>query len=154
MSMSNTGACRWVSSFLAGAFLSTAACSDGLEIAGTWRTNFGSIETIADDRWQSITHASETGPELRSSWTIAAFENDGRWMIRQSDPDGFDPNTFDRTEWVASPEDDSLFVCTSTFGHATADGARTSTQTADATNPAQSGCGPFSWTRLTPVRDR
>ena len=110
-----------------------------IEIMGTWTSNFGSTERITVDRFIGY-----------STQAIIDFDNTMNFMVTQSPPDdAFTPDKFSKTVWT-DLENDSFFYCTVAFGLDTAEQAKTSTQTADASNPETSGCGgTFPWTKLT-----
>lgn len=120
--------------------LASFGCGDedtsvtGIEVAGTWNSNFGGSETITDDAWNGA--------------AIIEFDNTTNFVVTQTPADSeFNPSKFNKLVWT-EPANNAFYYCFVDFGRDTAEQARTSTQTADATEPASSGCGGFSWTEL------
>jgi len=106
-----------------------------IEVGGTWASNFGFDETISDTGWGTA--------------AIISFDNSKNFAITQQPADDmFNPSKFSKVVWT-EPELDRFFYCTVAFGLATADEAEASTKSADASDPANGGCGGFSWTKLT-----
>lgn len=115
----------------------TACGGDEIETVGTFTSNFGGTETITADAWNGS--------------AIVEFDNDMNWVVTQTPADSeFNPNLFNRLEWTDLADDGSFYYCFVVFGQDTAELARTSTLTADSSDPDNSGCGGFSWTKLTP----
>jgi hypothetical protein len=115
----------------------------GLEIAGTWDSNFDSIETLTDVSWDTV------GEGYESSSEIVRFDNEENVLITTG-PAFDDPETdvFNRVIWT-EPEGGSFYYCTVAFGLETLSDALNSTATADASDPdAMNSCGAGSWTRL------
>jgi hypothetical protein len=110
-----------------------------IEVAGHWHSNFDTNEEIDNTKWTYT--------------TLIAFDNDLNVAITQnSATDMFGPNQFNRYVWTPiDTTDGSFFYCTVDFGLATASEARASTKTADASDPLNSGCGGFGWTKLSPA---
>ena len=105
-----------------------------IETFGVWESNFGGTETIDRTIWSYS--------ELR------AFSNSERWAVTQNKADDmFNPSKFNRFVWTAITGG-SFYYCTVDFGLATLNDALTSTKTADDSDPDDSGCGGFSWTKL------
>jgi hypothetical protein len=107
-----------------------------IEVAGTWDDNFG-------DKGIVIT---------KSMWwldTISTYDNGTRSAITQtSASDMFSPNKFNKVLWTPLASN-SFYTCTVDFGLATEKDAEMSTKTADSSDPANKGCGMFSWTKMT-----
>ena len=112
--------------------------TDDIEIAGSWESNFGGLETITSDAWAN-------------EWlttTVIEYSNDNNWAINQNpDDDEFNPSQFSKVVWT-EPTVDAFYYCTVAFGLDTADDARSATETADNSDPDNSGCGGFGWTKL------
>ena len=109
------------------------------ELIGTWSTNFGGIETITSTSWDFGFVVS----------ALIEVDQDNNVVISQNPSDAaFNADKFSRIEYT-EPANDSFFYCTVAFGLDSAEEARTSTQTADATDPSTGGCGGFTWTELT-----
>ena len=106
-----------------------------IEITGLWTSNFGGVEGI---------NAAKFGVNR-----IHEFDNDNNWVVIQNPSDDmWNPDKFARIVWT-DVSGDSFYYCWVDFGLDTAEMAKTSTNTADATDPDNSGCGGFSWTKLT-----
>lgn len=104
------------------------------EIVGVWESNFGEIEDISEESWGDT--------------TLVAWDNAENWAVRQNAADAeYFPSTFSKVVWT-EPGDDGFYYCTVAFGLDTAAAAENSTNVADTTDPATSGCGDFSWTKL------
>lgn len=117
-----------------------ADTSTGIEIEGTWTSEFGD-ETISDDAWT-------TG--LGSS-AITSFSNAENVAVTLSPDDAeFSPGTYSRIVWTEI-SGGSFYYCTTDFALATEEEALTSSTVADATDPEAGGCGggDFPWSKLT-----
>ena len=117
--------------------LGVAACGDDdndFELIGEWSSAF-SDETITATMWNAD--------------QIIEFDNEANVVITQTSSSSmFFANLFNKIEYT-EPANDAFFYCTTLFGQPSAEVARTSTQTADATDPATGGCAGFAWTELT-----
>lgn len=115
------------------------ACGGGpIEITGTFDTPFGE-ETITEQTWASAF----------STTTIEDWDNDANWVVTKNPPDAmFNPDTYSKTVWTEEV-DGQFHYCVVDFGQPTIEAARTSTRTADASDPDSSGCGGFAWTAMT-----
>lgn len=105
-----------------------------LEVEGTWVTNFGSTVEIDDESWGD--HA------------VVEFDNDEAFAITEV-PDSAEtnPGTFNKLVWT-EPSDGTWWYCTVDFGLESVEAALNTEKTADASNPAESGCGDFAWTQM------
>lgn len=113
-----------------------------LSIRGRYMSNFGGMETVTSTSW------SQGGPSMG----VVDWDEASRFVVTQNAPEAmFGANTFNKIEFTAPDGMGSFFYCFVDFGLMSAQAARTSTQTADASNPEMSGCGGFSWTRLDPL---
>ena len=128
------------------------ACSSddsvgALEIIGEYNDNFGGSHTITSTTW---TQVSSFGTSI---YEIDSYSNSEDYLIGLGDEsNGFNPGLYDRFDWTTF--ESSLYYCTSVFGEATADDAKTAGEgLADTTDPSTNGCGVknFSWTRLDPA---
>ncbi|HEX6271799.1 MAG TPA: hypothetical protein VFZ53_02110 [Polyangiaceae bacterium] len=115
-----------------------ADATAALEIEGEWESNFMSTEVISAESWR-------IDSSFPSSSEILEFSNDENAAVLLAE-DG----TYERKVWT-EVEDDSFYYCTVAFGKTTADEAVTQSEPADATDPANGGCGmgDFGWTMLT-----
>ncbi len=109
-----------------------------LEVIGEWQSMFGDMtfdETITADTWGFA--------------SIIEYDNDKNVVITQN-PDGTDDfaNTYSRIVYL-EPEADSFYYCTTDFGKKTLKEAQDASTEADSSDPDNSGCGTFPWTKLT-----
>jgi hypothetical protein len=141
--------------FLSTLTLGLPACSDsvpappaasettGIEIAGIWDGNFGSSEIIDDESW-SVDFGSDPSVSL-----VERYSNQENVAITENPDDAdFDPSKFNRIVWTEI-DGGSFYYCTTDFGLDSADAAAELDTEADASDPDNSGCGGFSWTKLT-----
>ena len=106
-----------------------------IAVAGTWTSNFGGMETITSTSWNGT--------------PIIEFDNDANVAYTQNAADAsWGANQFNKLVW-SGLTDNSVYYCTVDFGLDTLAAAKTSTKTADSSDPDNSGCGGFSWTKLT-----
>ena len=107
-----------------------------IAIAGKYNDNFGG-KSIVSSRW----------------WDTASmqkFDSTLRWAITQNAAnDPYNPSKFAKVVWTA-PTAGSFYTCMVDYGLDSADLAMATTKTADDSAPDKSGCGGFSWTKLTP----
>lgn len=126
-----------------GCVLAFAGCesSDGsLEIEGRYTDQWGNAVEITS---QALVLAG------MGRYNIAEFDNGGNWLVARNDAaNEYFPDMWSRFDWAEHAGD--LFLCQVAYADESRDAART-TQAPDATDPANSGCGGFGWTLLTPV---
>ena len=104
-------------------------------ITGVWASQFGGYSEISSSTWDGA--------------IVVKWQKDQRWAITQNtSTDPFNPAAFDKIVWTA-PKDGGFYVCTVAYGLVTAQLAEDTTKTADDSAPEKSGCGGFSWTKLT-----
>ncbi len=111
-----------------------------IEITGSYVSNFGGMETITSESW-------DFGYLLAA---MIMFNNASNVAITQNpdgEPDTF-PNTFSRVVWTEPGADGSFYYCTTDFNKMTAEEAMMMPTMADDTDPENSGCGGFPWTKL------
>ena len=122
------------------ALTALVGCDGGpIEINGTFTSNFGGTETITEETWDNGF----------STTTVEDWDNSANWVVLKNPSDAmFNPDQYSRVVWTEEI-DGAFHYCTVAFGLDTLEAAQTSTQTADASNPDMSGCGGFSWTKLT-----
>lgn len=110
---------------------------DGASIVGRWANGWGGEETISATAWNDS--------------AIVSFDGAARVAIVQSPAwDPFTPGKFARHEWTTPAADGTFYYCTAAFGLPSAEAALAAPP-ADASDPANAGCGGFSWTHLTPA---
>lgn len=114
---------------------------EATEIRGVYESNFGGLETVTATVW------NQGDPPM----ALVDWSDEQDWVVTQNDAGAdFGPELFNRIVYTEPDASGSFYYCFVDFGLASADAARTSTQTADASDPETSGCGGFSWTRLDP----
>jgi len=110
-----------------------------LEIAGEYVDGFGGAHSITDDDWIM---------DGVGIFAITQFDNDANMLIAQNDStNSFNPDLWSRMDWFDDGTD--LWFCQIAFDAATEADAL-ATPAADSTDPANSGCGGFGWSSLTP----
>ena len=115
-----------------------------LEISGTWQSDFGSTEIIADASWDTV------GEDFTASTEIVHFDNEANVLVSMG-PDFTDPekDVYSRIVWT-EPERGSFYYCIVLFGRETLSEALVEEGVADASEPEIAGCGDsnFPWTQL------
>jgi len=111
-----------------------------LLIAGDWSSEFGD-ESISSQAWDSGFSVT----------AVSDWRNADQWVITQNAADAeFGPSTFNSVFW-ADGANGVIYHCTGSFGHETFAAARAAIGTRpDASQPEESGCGDFAWTKLEP----
>ncbi|MFO0722533.1 MAG: hypothetical protein U1E65_02040 [Myxococcota bacterium] len=105
-----------------------------IEVQGVWSSSFGGMETVTSTSWNGV--------------PIRKFANDKDYAVLQSPADDpYTPNLYSKIVWTELTNG-KFWYCTVDFGKSSLLAAETTTKTADPSNPDQSGCGGFSWTRL------
>ncbi len=106
----------------------------GLEIAGTWESDFGGTEIITDQSWDTV------GDDFTSSAEIVSFDNDENVLVSKG-PDFMDPTkeVYSRVVWT-EVEDGSFYSCTALFGIETQAEAENPPGVADP-DDLTTGCG-------------
>ncbi len=113
---------------------SDAGSQGPLEIIGIWASNFGGEETISDSHWNQD--------------SLVSYDNELNYVITQSSTSAqFNPGKFNKLVWT-EPSENSFYYCFVDFGLDTAEAAKNTSKMADTTDPANSGCGGFAWTKL------
>jgi hypothetical protein len=116
----------------------------GLEIAGTWESDFGGTAIITDESWDTV------GEDFTSSDEIVSFDNDENVLVSKG-PDFMDPlkEVYSRVVWT-EVEDGSFYSCTALFGIETEAEAENTPGVADP-DDLTTGCGEsgFPWTKFT-----
>ena len=114
---------------------SSADATAASGISGTWSSNFGGYEEISDKAWNDMIVT-----KLDLATRIAITQN--------SASDKYNPGKFNKIVFT-TPKDGSFYYCYVDFGLGSADLAEASTKTADDGKPEKTGCGGFSWAKLT-----
>ncbi|MFT7620880.1 MAG: hypothetical protein ACI9WU_000039 [Myxococcota bacterium] len=111
---------------------------DSFELAGDWADNFGQELTISEEKW---------GFERIDSWS-----NVDNTAITQNAVDAeFSPGAYNKTVWTEPTEDGTFWGCTVAFGLDSAEAAAADETAWDDSDPANAGCGGFSWTHFMPA---
>jgi hypothetical protein len=105
-------------------------------IAGNYTDNFGYLQSISAPFWLSGTFLFEVCSVDETKHAIVA---------RNNERNPYEPNKYSRFEWTESGN--RLWYCQSVFNAASAADA-TAVTPADASNPAQGGCGGAPWSNL------
>jgi hypothetical protein len=111
----------------------------GIEIEGTWTSDFGE-EVIADDSWSS-------GDTVA---IVADYSNADNVAVTQNPDDAeFSPGKYNRIVWT-DVAGDSFFYCITDFGLDSEEDAKSASTMPDDSEPEVGGCGgSFPWTKLT-----
>jgi len=105
-----------------------------IEIAGVWASNFGTQDVITKNRFNDA--------------AIRTWNNDRNFVITQNPPTaGSNPNRYNRVVWTEF-DGERFFYCIVDFGLESLEAALDSDATADDSDPVNTGCGGFPWTRL------
>ena len=108
--------------------------SPELEVTGAYSSLFGE-EKITATKWGFT--------------TIVEYDNEANVAITQNPADDmFNPSEFNRIVWTEKEANGAFYYCFVDFGMPSAEAAKTSTATFDASAPATGGCGGFPWTEL------
>ncbi|MGB0590339.1 MAG: hypothetical protein ACPGU1_11725 [Myxococcota bacterium] len=109
-----------------------------LEIGGDYMNQFDSEEQIDSDTW--------------NSYDVVSYDNAMNHAVLYTPEDAeSNPDTYSKVIWLDASWDGSFYYCTVGYDFATADEAAAAEDTSDASDPDVSGCGGFSWTKLTPT---
>lgn len=113
-----------------------SACGGGpIELVGEYTTSFASDESITEEAWAGA--------------SIEDYDNGANWAVTKNPADAmFGPNTYVKVVWTEPTSDGNFYYCSVDYNLPTLEAAQTSTQTADASDPDNSGCGGFSWTGM------
>jgi hypothetical protein len=104
-----------------------------LEVVGHWESEWGS-EIIDGTSWGTA--------------AVRAWNNLDNWVILQMpETDEWNPSKYSRQIWTEAL-DGTFYYCTVAYGLGTHEEAEAAHNTADASDPATSGCGDFAWTAL------
>ena len=115
-----------------------------ISIEGTW-SNDSETYVITNESLSSTTvWGDETyGPY---NYNITQYSNTEMYIIASSEADENGDFAWNRFDWTMS--DDTLFICNIVFDAVTEEDALAATP-ADSSDPANGGCGGFSWSALT-----
>lgn len=111
-----------------------------LEINGTWTSAFGGNEVISNESWVF---------SWGMSGAIIEYNNDNNTLYIQNPAnDEYNPSKFSKIVWTEIAEN-SFYYCTLAVGSETLDDAKNDTTAYDSSDPDNSGCNGWSWTKLT-----
>jgi hypothetical protein len=111
--------------------------AEPLEIIGKYSDNFGSEQIITATNWNDA--------------AIVDYDNDKNVVYTQFPDDAmYNPSKFAKTVYTQPDKSGSFYFCMVEFSLDTLEEARASTATADDSDPENSGCGMFSWTKASP----
>ncbi len=120
----------------------------GIALAGAWTDAWGTAHDITSGLWRQTYDGSLSSFEILI-WDNGSSAGSPGWAIaRNSDANQFSPGLFSRFDWTT--KDGTTYFCNTAWDKATSDEA-IAVQAADASDPANSGCGGFGWTGLTSV---
>ena len=118
------------------------ADEEEIEVLGEYNLTFnagepGGPEDVTEEFW--------------GIYELIEYDNEANWAVtRNPDELDFGPGTYNLNVWTEQGADGAFHYCTVDFGLATAEAAVTSEKTADDTALDTTGCGGFSWNKLTP----
>ena len=111
---------------------------DELSITGVWDDGFGGTYDIT----------SESITSWGSLYSISQYSNADMYIIAQNDANNsYNPSLWSRFDWTMDA-DSNLYLCQTAFDAASEEDAL-NTPAADSSDPANGGCGDFSWSALT-----
>jgi hypothetical protein len=107
-----------------------------LSIQGEYVDNYGTDHMITQSTWVSGS----------SMFAITYVSNEDQMLVAQNDSgNGYYPDLWSRFDWTEN--EDGLWYCQTAYG-AESEEAAMNTEAADASDPANSGCSGFSWSKL------
>lgn len=120
-----------------------------LPMLGDWLDDWGTQHTVDATSW---TQTWAGPPEDVSVFEISSFDLDEGWLIAQNGADNaWNAGLWSRFDWTwfDAGEGLELWTCQSAYDAASEEDAGNATR-ADDSDPATSGCGGGSWSRLVP----
>lgn len=106
---------------------------------GTYTDNYGGSNTFTDSQWSDAYGATFSVVKTNRSDNYVIYQN--------SASNSYNPSKFSRVDFVED-SNSVLYYCQIAYDKDTAAEAEAVT-TADRSDPANSGCSGFSWTKLT-----
>ncbi len=113
--------------------------NNNLEIAGNWVDNYSTNNTITDVNWI-------TDGQFGFTTTILEHNNNENYLFSNN------KYGYGKTVWTEIEDENGsnvFYQCGIVNSKTSLQEAKDDTTTADATDPANSGCGSFSWTKMT-----
>lgn len=141
--------------------LAVVALPSVMEINGSWQDNFGSNHTIQGSKANSLDSGTGTWRTDTTERTILEYSNESKtaytrtgvpsWCSGQgaSFPNCtcFDAGEcFSRFTWTNAQ--DKFYFCEVVYNKPTLADAKSDNTAANSSDPTNTGCGGFSWTRL------
>ena len=109
---------------------------EALSIRGEFVDNYGSDHTISQSTWVSGS----------SMFAITYLSNEDQMLVAQNDSDNaWSADLWSRFDWTEN--EDGLWYCQTAYG-AESEEAAMNTEAPDAADPANGGCGSFSWSKV------
>ncbi len=112
-----------------------------IELKGIWKDDWDGVYTFQNDYW--IHDYAGDGEDAGDRSTIVEYDNTENIFYDQ----GID-SKYERIRWTTYNQ--KTYYCTEIYGIATLAEAKADTTRADESDPSNSGCGTFAWTKLTP----
>lgn len=113
----------------------TTPTTTDLELNGTWTTSFQGTEVITNTAWNGA--------------TVVEYSNNANIAYTQNPADDqYNPSKFNKLVWT-QPSGNTFYYCWLDYGKDSLALAKASTLVADETDPDNSGCGGFGWTKMT-----
>ena len=113
-----------------------------LEIIGEWKDNYETSHSITQGAW------SQAGEGWSLNEIIVKFDNDTNIVITQNAPDATsNPGKFNKTIWT-DISDNVFYSCTLVFSKDTLAELESVTESADSSDPENSGCNNYPWSKL------
>lgn len=119
-----------------------AGSQDGLEIVGSYVENFASgsgSHEITETTW------TQDFDGFVVNLDVLSYDNESDWLVTE---DADNPGVFSKIQWTYAGDD--LYYCSVVFD-ATSEQAALDAPPADDSDPANTGCGGFPWSALTPA---
>ena len=122
--------------------------SADLDLAGSYADNWGIAHEIELNRWVQVSSWGSDGGVVTDTSEFVRLHHSNRqgWMIAQNhENNSWNAGLFSRFDWV--DHEDQQYFCQTTYDAMTAKEAL-ETVAADASDPANGGCGFSSWSAM------
>ncbi|HOD07193.1 MAG TPA: LIC_13355 family lipoprotein [Myxococcota bacterium] len=120
----------------------------GIALAGAWTDAWGTMHDITSGLWLQNYSGTLSSFEILI-WNNGPSIGGAGWAVaRNSNNNQYSAGLFSRFDWTT--KNGTTYFCNTAWDKATSDEA-IAVQPADASDPANSGCGGFGWTGLTAV---
>ena len=112
--------------------MSGCGADAGIEISGSWQSDYDALEEISDTSW------STTASSVTTVYSIVKFDNETNMLITQNAADAaYDPEKFNKLVWTEI-SNDTFYYCMVDYSKASVAEAEASTETADSSDPTTS----------------